>query len=148
MPLHASWVHGNTLTIESPQNVTGHLLQGWGTTVDLNAGAATWLHIAIPTPVIVRDVRTHAQRFFLLVSIGLEPVITDVHIYDGPSRIHQAVTSLRGNQSSLSTANTFTLPAPHAVRWGTSISFRVQTTDSIHGGHLFTVFSAGADFTA
>jgi hypothetical protein len=55
MPLHASWVHGNTLTIESPHNVKGPSPR-WGTTVDLKAGAATWLHIAIRR-LIVRDER-------------------------------------------------------------------------------------------
>lgn len=146
MTLHANWVHGNAVTVETPENVRVHRPQGSGTLIDLEVGTATWFHIAIPTPVIVRDVRMRAQRFFLLASMASEPTITDVHLYDGVHRIHQVVTSLRGSHSELSNSNTFTLPAPRAVQWGTSISFRVQTTDGIHGGHLFTVFSAGADF--
>jgi hypothetical protein len=146
MALHASWVHGNAVTVESPQIVKVHRPQGSGTLFDLEPGSATWLHIAIPTPVIVRDVRVRAQRFFLLASMASEPTITDVHLYDGFHRIHEVTTSLRGQHSELTNANTFMLPTPRPVQWGTSISFRVQTTDGIHGGHLFTVFSAGADF--
>jgi hypothetical protein len=147
MPLHASWVHGNTVTIETPQSVRTLTPQGRGSSIDLHPGAATWLHIAIPTPVIVGDVRVRAQKFFLLLSTASDVKVTEVHIWDGLRRIHEETTTLWGNHSAISTINTFVPPGRHFAQLGTSISFLARATDANHGGHSFTVFSAGADFS-
>ena len=147
MPLHASWVHGNTVTIETPQSVRTHTPQGRGSSIDLHPGAATWLHIAIPTPVFVDDVRLRALRFFLLLSTASGAKITEVHLWDGLRRIHEDSTTLWGDHSAIGTPNTFVPPGRHLAQFGTSISFLARASDDNHGGHSFTVFSAGADFS-
>ena len=147
MPLHASWVHGNTVTIETPQSVRTHTPRGEGSHIDLHPGAATWLHIAIPTPVFVGGVRVRARKFFLLLSTASGAKITEVHIWDGLHRIHQVTPTLWGNHSAIGTMNTFVPPGPHFAQLGMSISFLARATDDNHGGHTFTLFSAGADFS-
>jgi hypothetical protein len=147
MPLHASWVHGNAVTIETPDSVRTRTPQGQGSIIDLHPGAATWLHIAIPTPVIVDDVRVRAKRFFLLLSTASDVKITEVHIWDGLRRICEQTTTLWGNHSAIGPTNTFVPPGPHFAQLGMSISFLARATDADHGGHGFTVFSAGGDFT-
>jgi len=53
MPLHASRVHGNALTVESPENLdrVGHF--GWGADIAIRPGKSSWFHIPLSTPVII-----------------------------------------------------------------------------------------------
>lgn len=146
MPLHASWVHGNSVTIETPQSVKRQTPRGEGSNIDLHPGAATWLHIAIPTPVIVDGVRVRAERFFLLLSTASGATITDVHLWDGLHRIREQTTTLVGNHSAIDPFNTFRPLGVYFAQVGMSISFRARATNDNHGGHSFTVFSAGGDF--
>lgn len=124
MAMHASWVHGNALTVESPENLArvGHY--GWGADMLIRPGKGSWFHIPLPTPVIVGDVRTRLQRVFLLFK-SVSGSIRDVHVYDGSSKpqefnggVHQGEHRL-----GLDGQNTFDLETPHTVVWGIGISF-------------------------
>ena len=66
MALYASWIHGNAVTVESPENfvLVGHF--GWGGDMQFIPGKASWLHIPLPTPVIDADVRSKVQSLFLM----------------------------------------------------------------------------------
>ena len=55
MPLHASWVHGNALTVEDPSALERDGHNGWGRDLAFVPGKASWLHIPLPTPVIVAE---------------------------------------------------------------------------------------------
>lgn len=124
MTMHASWVHGNALTVESPENLTrvGHF--AWGADMQIKPGKSSWFHIPIPTPVIVDDVRTTVQRVFLLFSSEWGS-IRHVHVTDGSFKIQEFEDlSLDGeHRSSLDGQNMFILAQPHKVRWGIGISF-------------------------
>jgi hypothetical protein len=99
MSLYASWVHGNAVTVEAPQNLdrVGHY--GWGGDMAIKPGKDSWFHIPVPTPVIVNDARSRLDQEFN----GL--------LLEGEHR-----TGLDGQ-------NTFVLTAPHTVIWGIGISF-------------------------
>jgi hypothetical protein len=83
--LHASWVHGNAVTVEAPGNLdrVGHY--GWGGDMAIKPGKDSWFHIPVPTPVIVSDTRTKLNRVFLLFD-AVSGSIRNVHVYDGSSR--------------------------------------------------------------
>ena len=119
MAMYASWVHGNALTIESPGSLVraGHF--GWGTDIETKPFEKTWLHIPLPTPVIVGDRRTTLNRIFLLFwSDGGS--IREVHVWDGPSRLQVFETDFFEGEHrfALDRQNTFTLARPHNVLWG------------------------------
>jgi hypothetical protein len=66
VPLYASWVHGNAVTVETP-GVLDVGYYGWGGDMAIKPGAISWFHIPIPTPVIVNDVvLSCAASFFSL----------------------------------------------------------------------------------
>ncbi|ALE06347.1 beta-lactamase [Arthrobacter sp. ERGS1:01] len=151
MSLYASWVHGNAVTVESPENLTrvGHY--GWGGDMAFIPGKASWLHIPLPTPVIVGDQRSTVQKLFLMFMTD-SCSIRQVHFYDGSSKIEELNNlNLAGeHRSSLDAQNTFHLSSPHTVVWGLGITFFVQADigfDSNISTRLI-VASAGGDFNA
>ncbi|MGE5444418.1 MAG: DUF6623 family protein [Ignavibacteriales bacterium] len=124
MPMHASWVHGNALTVESPENLArvGHY--GWGADMLVQPGKGSWFHIALPTPVITGDIRTKLYRVFLLFR-GDSGSIRNVHVYDGSSKIQEFNDLMFEGEHRLvlDGQNTFNLATPHTVAWGVGISF-------------------------
>lgn len=151
MSLYASWVHGNAVTVESPQNFTsvGHF--GWGGDMRFAPGKASWLHAPLPTPVIVAGVRTRVQRFFIMFKAD-ECEIRAVHVYDGSGKVQELNgLHLSGeHRTGLDAHNTFDLSAPHTVVWGMGITFHVQASigfDTVISPRLI-IASAGGDFMA
>lgn len=162
---YASWVHGNAVVLESPDTILV-VRRGLGTEMQFTfepgiTPQGTWCHIAIPTPVIINDVRMKVQTLFLLFKTGQHAGIDNVHVWDGPNRVatFDSVpgsgnsTRRSGNHSrSIDAQNTITLPTPHEVAFGLSISFTfrpvaLNTSLSIvdpEGTLLVT--AAGADF--
>lgn len=164
---HASWIHGNALTIEEPNGIIVHR-RGNGTELQLAflpnvTPPGTWCHIAIPTPVIVNDVRLKVEKLFLLFKTGQHAAIDNVHVFDGPFRIAKFdfingsgsnANRRSGNHSqAIDPVNTITLPEPHEVSFGMSLSFTfrpVALTVTGLGGTdpegTLLVTTAGADF--
>lgn len=160
----ASWIHGNAVVAEEPEKVNVKHM-GWGTELFFVTGlgrppAKSWCHIAIPTPVIVNDVRLKVQKLFLLFKTGQHAAIDDIHVYDGPNRIATWDVVAGSNYSARRTGdhskgidgqNTFTLDAPHEVNFGLSISFTFAPV-TVSGGLIpdlegkLLVTTAGADF--
>ena len=54
---HAMWVHGTSLTIENPEALEMSTPLGHGMEIVGKKGQTSWIHFAIPTPVIVRGFR-------------------------------------------------------------------------------------------
>lgn len=121
MALHASWVHGNALTVESPGNLerVGHF--GWGADmITRHGGQDSWFHIPLPTPVIVGEGgRTTLGRVFLLFWSD-RGRIKEVHVWDGPIRLQvfNNVNSKGEHRFELDGRNTFPLARPTKVAWG------------------------------
>lgn len=148
----ASWTHGNSLTVETSQNLASIIHIGWGTELRFVPGKSSWCHILIPTPVIVDDQRLKVQKLFLFFNVNEgQGSIRNIHIYDGPNRIQTFDgLSLKGNHSGgVDSANTISLQNQHSVLFGISISFLFQAAigiDSTIPPPLLTITTAGADF--
>ena len=162
---HASWVHGNALVLETPNNILT-TRRGHGTEMLFNfapgvSPKGTWCHIAIPTPVIINDIRMKVQTLFLLFKTGQHASIDNLHVWDGPDRIAKfdvvagssySARRTGDHSKTLDAVNTITLPTPHEVFFGLSISFTfgplALNTSALHldpeGSLLVT--AAGADF--
>jgi hypothetical protein len=152
MALYASWIHGNALTVESPENLArvGHF--GWGADMAITPGKASWFHIPLPTPVIVGDQRTKVQIFFLLFK-SVSGDIRNVHIYDGSSQVQQFndLHHQGEHRLALDGQNTFKLAQPHTVIWGMGVTFFFQANigfDTAIPPAQLIVASAGGDFFA
>ncbi len=151
MAKYASWVHGNALTIESPENLArvGHF--GWGADMLLQPGKASWFHVALPTPVLVAE-RTKLQTVFLLfkTDAGMA-LIETVHIYDGFCKL-QEFNDLHldgAHHLEVDEQNTFSLPAPREIQHGVGISFFCVAPSNLGDGVVSSqviLASAGADF--
>jgi hypothetical protein len=66
---HASWINGNAVVVEEPNNILVRHW-GWGTEMQFTFAPGvvprgTWCHIVLPAPVIVNDVRMKVQKLFL-----------------------------------------------------------------------------------
>ncbi|KVC86001.1 hypothetical protein WJ47_25840 [Burkholderia ubonensis] len=150
MALHASWIHGNALTVENPGSLdrVGHF--GWGADMAIKPGQSSWFHIPLATPVIVGDVRSKVQRLFLMFS-ATSGSVRNVHIYDGSGKVQEFNNLLLSGEhrTELDNANTFDLSAPHTVVWGMGVSFffvaDIGFDTPIPDARLI-VSSAGGDF--
>jgi Family of unknown function (DUF6623) len=148
----ASWTHGNSLTVETPQNLASIIHIGWGTELRFVPGKSSWCHIPIPTPVIVDNQRLKVQKLFLFFNVKEgQGSIRNIHVYDGPSRIQtfDGLTLKGDHGGGIDSVNTITLQNQHSVLFGISISFLFQAAigiDSPIPPPLLTVTTAGADF--
>lgn len=85
---YASWVHGHGLEVQSPEMISSLVRMGWGTVLECLPGTTNWLHMAIPTPVIINDVRLRLDTVMLSFTTGsTDAYIREVHVWDGPVRI-------------------------------------------------------------
>ena len=140
---YASWIHGHSMQVEYPERLARHEHNGWGTDIEGKPGTINWFHVAIPTPVIINDVRLQADSIMLSFKTGsVDAFLRDVHVYDGGSRI--AIF----DNVYLSQQQTFVrlvLPGTPAMSVGLGISlgvsFGVEPMD-----HSMTFFAAGCDF--
>jgi hypothetical protein len=152
MSFHASWVHGNALTVENPENLNrvGHF--GWGADMSVKAGKGSWFHIPLPTPVIVSDVRSTLSRVFLMFETE-QGSIRNVHVYDGSFKVQEFndLQSTGEHRTALDGLNTFNLANPHTVAFGIGISFFFVADigfDSAIPPSRLILATAGGDYTA
>ncbi|MFE7190510.1 DUF6623 family protein [Kitasatospora sp. NPDC057541] len=154
MALQASWVHGNAMVVENPENLSRNGHFGWGSDVDITPGKSSWFHVAVPTPVIVNDVRTNLVRVFVLfkTDVGFGR-LTRVHVWDGsggPLQQFENLASEGEHRTGLDGQNTFTLDQPHSVAFGIGISFFVVAAigfDTPIAPSRLILGTAGGDFT-
>jgi hypothetical protein len=158
MALQAVWVHGNLVVPEVPNragNINGipwtdvfGLRRAWGVTYRCNWNESNWYHAPIPTPVIVDGARIQLERIFVFYDIPAlrQTFITNVHVWDGPNRIH-AIDNLRLSGSHAQYVedgiNSWALPSIPWIYWGLNIALRVQVGPA---STLVTFTTAGADF--
>jgi hypothetical protein len=85
---YASWIHGHSMQVEYPDRLARQEHNGWGTDIEGKPGTINWFHFAIPTPVIIDDVRLQADSIMLSFKTGsLDAFLRDVHVYDGGNTI-------------------------------------------------------------
>lgn len=162
---YASWVHGNALVEELPQGILKRHW-AWGTELQFIFGpgespVGTWCHLPIPTPVILNDSRLKVQTLFLLFKTGQHAAIDNLHVFDGPNKVHGWDIVPGSNMSarrsgdhsrSIDAQNTFTLPTPHELAFGLSIAFTFRpvavntSLPQVDPEGTLLITTAGADF--
>ena len=80
MSLTAMWIHGSSVTIETPGSFSSISRIGFGTDTFLNVGQESWMHAAIPTPAVLLDRRPRLRRVIVLFSA--EGSMNELHIFD------------------------------------------------------------------
>lgn len=142
---YASWIHGHSMDIESPDRIASQWCAGFGFTVEGKPGTTNWFHFAIPTPVIINNVRLRPSSVMLRFTTGsLDAFVTNVHIYDGENKIAEY------NNLTLSLSNPlarFVVPTQPLMGYGLGISvgvgFGVEAMD-----HHIDFIAAGCDFVS
>jgi hypothetical protein len=141
---YASWIHGHSMQIEYPDRIASQRRAGYSINVEGKAGTSNWFHFAIPTPVIIDDVRLRADCVMLRFTTGsVDAFVRHVHVYDGEKKIAEH------NDINLSKENGFVrlaVPDRPQILWGLGISigvaFGVESMD-----HHMDFIAAGCDFT-
>jgi hypothetical protein len=139
--VQASWTHGTGVQLESSS--WSALRQGFFTTIrPSNEGNSAWVHFAIPTPVIVNNVRLRAVLAGLRVATGPAAHIGSFHVYDGEKKI----TDLNGlNVRGALQFVQYAVPGRPEVLWGTGISLLIVCDANVPDAWVHLV-SAGIDF--
>jgi hypothetical protein len=140
---HASWIHGHSMQIEYPERLVSQRRAGFWIDVEGKSGSTNWFHFAIPTPVIINDVRLKVDSVMLHFSTGsVDAFVDNVHVYDGETLI--AAHNDLGLSLSYNLAR-FAVPNKPSVYWGLGISIGVGF--GVEGmNHHMNFISAGCDF--
>ena len=141
---YASWIHGHSMQVEYPDRIASQWRAGFAYTIEGKPGTGNWFHFAIPTPVIIDDVRLRADSVMLRFSTAsADAFVRDVHIYDGETVLaaHDNIF-LSGPQPFVR----LVVPDRPLMGLGLGISigvgFGVEAMD-----HHMQFIAAGCDFT-
>ena len=140
---HAMWIHGHSMQIEYPDRVASQWRAGFSFTVEGKPNSTNWFHFAIPTPVIVNDVRLRADSVMLrFKTSSVDAWVRDVHACDGERMIaaHDGV-----NLSKDHLFERFMIPDRPEVLWGIGISIGVSCGVEMMDHHMEFI-AAGCDF--
>jgi hypothetical protein len=118
------WVHGNATVVESPESLSQIGYFGWGADMYLPGGGESWFHIPLSSPAVVDGAAGMLESVILMFGCD-GGHIAQVDVYDGPDRLHSfTALDLDGeHRGAVDKINTFALAAPHAMRFGASLSF-------------------------
>lgn len=140
---HASWIHGHSMQIEHPDQITSIWRAGFYIRIIGNSGTYNWFHFAIPTPVIVNDRRLKVGSVMLCFrTLSGDASVNNVHVYDAEQKIAEH-NNLR--MTGEHPFERFEVPGHPEARFGIGISIGVSFgVESMNHGMEFS--SAGCDF--
>lgn len=157
------WVQGTIAQVEKPEDLQSFTRYGWGTlfTGKIHESShLNWFHFPIPTPAIDEGDRVEVTKIFVLYQTSLvvrepiyahNPIITAVHLWDGPSRI-TAFDNLEltgDHRFHIDSSNSWTIEPPHRISRSLGISVGVQFRGWRHDfrDNNYVIFAAaGAGF--
>jgi hypothetical protein len=135
----AMWTHGHSLQNEDPSLTVGRI--GWAGQIR-HPGTQGWYHLAIPTPVIVTDIRLRIDAAMVFFSSGSQGSIHSFHVWDGNTRLANFDNL---NLTGTAQFSRFTVAGQPAVKWGIGISIlAVLGTDPANA--WIDIHSGGVDF--
>jgi hypothetical protein len=135
----AMWTHGYYVQSQDPA-LTVQRINGAGQI--RQAGAQGWLHLAVPTPVIVTDIRLRIDSAMIQFSTGSQGFVRNVHVWDGANRIANYDNL---NLSGVDRLDRFPVAGRPEVRFGIGISvFVTLGTDPANA--WININSGGSDF--
>jgi hypothetical protein len=132
------------MQIEYPDRIASMRRAGFSIDVEGKPGTTNWFHFAIPTPVIIDDVRLRADKVLLRFTTGsVDAFVRHVHVYDGEKLIAEH------NNVNLSKENPlagFVVPDRPLILLGLGISIGVAFGVEMMDHHMDFI-AAGCDFT-
>jgi hypothetical protein len=147
----AFWVHGNAAQVQLPTDLVKFAVTGPGFTVSAAASKFGWIHIPLPTPTVIDDVRAVLTAFHLdAVFDNPNASIDQLVVYDGNTQVYSSTNPYGDGALVL----TVTLPTPHSVSSGIGLSIHFGflwgvkgTTPPADDFVSITIRAAGADYT-
>jgi hypothetical protein len=140
---HMMWIHGTSLHVERPDQLTRLTRRGSGTSIEGAADESNWVHFAIPTTSFASGRRLRIRRVALDFETGNQAVVDQVHVYHGPSKIASHAEELSGDQHFA----LFDVEDHQPVTLPIGISVRVRFLAQVNGNGRFVDFrGAGAEF--
>lgn len=141
---YASWIHGHSMQIEYPDRIASQRRAGFSINIEGKSGTSNWFHFAIPTPVIIDDIRLRIDSVMLRFTTGsVDAFVRHVHVYDGEKKLAEHNDIYLSKENALAR---LVVPDRPEVLWGIGISlgvgFGVESMD-----HHMDFISAGCDFT-
>ena len=151
----SSWTHGVSVQIEDPSQIASLSRRGFA--AQLRTYSQTWVHFAIPTPVIQSGTRLRLQRVMLLwstdqVTYSLPPqafaYVRALHVWDGDKKLaefggfntigHCTTTIGCGYE----VINPFNIPGAPYVNYGIVVSLLIDAPVGVNlksvGGDFYT----------
>ena len=150
----AMWTHGTIAEAEYPDRLhpapSGVVRRGWGATFtgQVPGEPENWIHIPIPTPVILDDARLNVAKVFVLYKTNYAR-ITNVALWDGARPVTTIDDlDLSGDHSfEVDAQNSWTLDPPVEIQFGLGLSVRVLLEGLLDWGPgVILIATAGADF--
>jgi hypothetical protein len=142
--LYASWASGYTAFPETANLRT--FRQGFGVTFTIPAGRSEWIHLPIPTPVIVENDRATLDKVLVLFHARQNSAIAELHVFDGPRRITR-VSEMRSqgdHSQGVDSKNAFTVRQAN-IAFGIGVTLLVQNLSGSSDSEFF-ISSFGGDF--
>jgi hypothetical protein len=135
----AMWTHGYNVQPQD-QALSVDRIDGAGQI--RQAGAQGWLHLAVPTPVIVTDIRLRVDSAMIQFSTGSQGFVRSVHVWDGATRIANYDNL---NLSGADRLDRFPVDGRPEVRFGIGISVFVTLGTDLANAWI-NINSGGSDF--
>ena len=143
----ASWAHVHEVAVEHPDRLASRRHTGVHASFVGRPGERTWLHFAVPTPVIVRNRRLRVGSVLLRFRRrGPGVRVGSVHVYDGEVRIaaHAGRDPAPGNWH----VERYEVGADPEIRWGLGVSVELVFGNDATAaeGRQVDFSSVGCDF--
>ena len=121
----AMWTHGVGLLLQDKSWSIDRSIFG-GSVQPSNTSLAGWVHLAIPTTVIVNDRRLETRQSGIRVATGPKATITAVRVQDGETELVE-----NDGLTISGPLNTYFFPIPGTpqIQWGMIISAFVVFAD-------------------
>lgn len=142
----AMWVHGTSVQAEREGYFISKVRPAWGAVFRTQGGE--WFHFAVPTPVIFNGQDSTLQKVFVFYKTGLGAKITQLHIFDGSTKIQEFINlQFSGDHSKAIDGQNTWITNPVHIKFGLGLSILVEFGDAtVSGVPEITFVSAGADF--
>jgi len=141
----AMWVHGQAAVREwEPRR---WFWVGQGPEFIIDRGKNLWVHLAIPTPVLLKGKRATLRRVHVLYSTYDKfSVLKDVHIRDGQTKLAKKdnLNWWGDHQTALGPSTTIEL-GWDGINYGIGVSLNFAV-DNVSGAGEFSLRSVGGDF--
>jgi hypothetical protein len=146
MLTHAMWVHGHQVRVENPERMAQVWRAGFFARLVGRPSTTNWLHLPVPTPVIVDDKRQMVHSALMRLRTGSTRArVTNVHVFDGTRRI-AAYDGLSLSPNTFGMER-FDVPGRPDVFEGLGITLGVRFDGTTNAENTIEIASAGVDLT-